>query len=265
MDALGLGRAPRADEYTELFVMQLSPYASIYVGNDGMMGGEARDRVAGFWRALGMTPPAEPDHLTALLGLYSVLRDGEDAGEEHARAKYRHAREALLWEHLLSWIPVYLRRVREVGPAPYVAWADALREALASEHGESSVPDRLPMHLREAPEFPDPSNATFDDILDAVLTPIKSGIVLTRHDLASFAHESRLGNRQGERRFILQALIAQDGPAVLRWLETEARRQQHEGNDTITQFWSGRAARTEHVLRTMRHTVEATHAGYAER
>ena len=66
--AIGLP-APTPDDYTDAFVFQLYPYASVYLGAEGMIGGEARDRIAGFWRALRLTPPAEPDHLTALLGL----------------------------------------------------------------------------------------------------------------------------------------------------------------------------------------------------
>ena len=42
-----------------------------------MLGGEAADRVAGFWRALGREVPGEPDHLSALLGLYAGLADAE--------------------------------------------------------------------------------------------------------------------------------------------------------------------------------------------
>ncbi|MGH9940996.1 MAG: hypothetical protein ACRD9R_01395, partial [Pyrinomonadaceae bacterium] len=45
--------APTAGEYGESFILQLPPYASIYLGAEGMIGGEARDRIAGFWRALG--------------------------------------------------------------------------------------------------------------------------------------------------------------------------------------------------------------------
>jgi hypothetical protein len=55
--ALGLA-APDAAAPTEVFTLQLPPYASVYLGGEGMLGGEARDRVAGFLRALGVTPPA---------------------------------------------------------------------------------------------------------------------------------------------------------------------------------------------------------------
>src|SRR5207244_505396 len=80
--ALGIAPAPRADEWAELFLFELPPYASIYLGAEGMIGGEALDRVAGFWRALGLEPPPEPDHLAALLGLAAAL-DGPRAA--HAR------------------------------------------------------------------------------------------------------------------------------------------------------------------------------------
>src|SRR5947199_340698 len=39
---LDLGESPSASEYTETFVFQLYPYASVYLGAEGMLGGEAR-------------------------------------------------------------------------------------------------------------------------------------------------------------------------------------------------------------------------------
>ena len=71
--AASLGINSDVAAHTDLFCLQLPPFAAIYLGADGMLGGEAADRVAGFWRALGLVPPAEPDHLAALLGLYSTL------------------------------------------------------------------------------------------------------------------------------------------------------------------------------------------------
>ncbi len=72
-EALGFGGLPAPSEHTELFAFQLYPYASVYVGAEGMMGGEARDRVADFLSVLGMRAPTEPDHLQVMLGLYSLL------------------------------------------------------------------------------------------------------------------------------------------------------------------------------------------------
>src|SRR5204863_6550834 len=74
-ELLDLGPPPSAAEHTDLFRFQLYPYASVYLGAEGMLGGEARDRIAGFWRALGLVPPAEPDELTVMLGFYAELAE----------------------------------------------------------------------------------------------------------------------------------------------------------------------------------------------
>ena len=45
-------------EYTEAFVLLAPPHAAIHLGTEGKLGGDALDRVEGFWRALGAS-----DHL----------------------------------------------------------------------------------------------------------------------------------------------------------------------------------------------------------
>src|SRR5687767_13613903 len=95
---LELGDAPALRDYTETFIFQLPPFASVYLGAEGMLGGEARDRVAGFLAALGQTPPSEPDHLVILLATYAELAapEGGDVAEREAHARIvegrRHAR-----------------------------------------------------------------------------------------------------------------------------------------------------------------------------
>src|SRR5947209_19489328 len=77
-ELLDLGKPPSASEYTETFVFQLYPYASVYLGAEGMLGGEARDRVAGFLSALGLAPPHEPDPPSTLLATYAQLSAPEE-------------------------------------------------------------------------------------------------------------------------------------------------------------------------------------------
>lgn len=71
--ALELPPLPTPDEHMAVLGFQLPPYASMYLGVEGMLGGEARDRIAGFWRALGTEPPREPDHLSVLCAAATVL------------------------------------------------------------------------------------------------------------------------------------------------------------------------------------------------
>ena len=233
-------------EYTDLFCLQLWPYASIYVGEEGMLGGDARDRVAGFWRALGLNPPAEPDHLAALLGLYAALIEREAREREPARRLLvRRSRHALLSEHLLSWLPVYLAKLQDIGSPFYRAWGRLVGGALVEEEREIGFPERLPLHLRVAPDLTS---------RDEVHVAVKSGMLVVRDDLARAARSLGLGLRHGERTYVLKALIAQDPAATLRWLGEEARRwvelhrSMPEELGPIRDFWLGRAELSAHLF-----------------
>jgi TorA maturation chaperone TorD len=247
-ELLELGPPPGEADHSDLFLFQLYPYASVYLGAEGMLGGEARDRVAGFWRALGQAPPAEPDHLAALLALYARLAELEAAaGDASGRERWRHARKALCWEHLASWLPVYLVRLAELAPPFYRRWGEVLAEALAGEAATLGPPAGLPLHLRAAPAMVDPRAGDGEAFLAALLAPARSGLILVRSDLARAARELNLGTRIGERKFVLRALLGQDGPATLGWLAAEARRQAglHRGLPApfvrLAAFWTARA------------------------
>lgn len=258
-EALGLGTVPGASAYTDLFVFQLYPYASVYVGAEGMLGGEARDRVAGFLAALGHDVPAEPDHLALLLGAYAGLCEAERTeGDARRRERVRGARRALLWEHLLSWLPVYLDKVGRVGPTFYRRWAETLRAALDAEAAELGMAAGLPLHLREAPALSDPRASEPEEFLKTLLAPARSGLVLVRDDLARAARELGAGVRAGERLFALRSLVGQDAAGTLAWLAREAegwhalhlRRRPAHG--AVAEWWAARAASTAKLLRELK-------------
>ena len=248
--ALGLPGAPDPAEYAAVFLFQSYPYASVHLGAEGMLGGEARDRVAGFWRAIGLVPPAEPDHLAALLGLYATLVDAEADERDEARVVLRReARRALLWEHLLSWALPYLWKLREIAGPYHRAWAGLLERALLDEAAELPAPERLPLHIRTAPPLPEP-DASADEWVTAILAPVRSGMLIVRGDLASASRDLGLALRMGERAYALKALFAQDAPATLAWLSTEAQGwiARHEAAEPlvgqIARFWRSRAEAT---------------------
>ena len=247
----GLPRPTGAD-WTEAFALQLVPHAAIYVGAEGMLGGEAADRVAGFWRALRLPVPTEPDHVAALLGLYASLVDaeyGEPSGPR--RTLLGQARAALLHEHLLSWLPAYAHAMVDAGPAPYAAWARLLRDALTAEAADVAVADRLPAHLRAIPPV---GTGGLDDVLTGLLAPARSGVILTRAHLAVAARQSGLGLRLGNRRAVLRSLIEQDPAAALAALAEQARswRARHRADRSTlgpaAGHWADRAAATADLL-----------------
>jgi TorA maturation chaperone TorD len=281
-DLLELGPLPGRADHGELFLFQLYPYASVYLGAEGMMGGEAADRIAGFWRALGQTPPEAPDHLTLMLGLYARLGELEQqAATGPERERWRHARRAYLWEHLLSWLPVFLMQLDAaddprncarpsaagaVADPFYRRWAALLGAALRAEAAAMFPPDTgwlaaLPLHLREAPAAVDPRREGSQGFLASLLSPVRSGMVLVRGDLARAARELGLGLRLGERRLVLAAMLEQDAGPALGWLAEEAAawaaRHRPEAHiaGPIAAFWQDRAAVTARLLGELKEGI----------
>jgi TorA maturation chaperone TorD len=260
--ALGL-QAPSDAELTDVFVLNLPPYAAVYLGPDGALGGEGADRVAGFWRVLRIDPPAEPDHLSALLGLYASLGQTVAAARRPAtRGALARTQATLFWEHLQPWLPGYLEAVTDV-PAPALAtWAVLLRQVIAAEAGSQPAMPALPLALRSAPPGLDADPEADPLAMTAALTiPVRSGMILTRHRVALGARQAGVGHRIGERRFTLRAMIEQDPPGTFGWLAAEAfrwqrRHQARGGADATAQWWADRARRTGQAL----HEAIATDA-----
>lgn len=254
--ALGLPPWTRAG-HTRLFVLSLPPYASIYLGPEGKLGGEAADRVAGVWRALALTPPGDADHLGAILALYCELgQAAATARSPAARQRLDHARTVVLWEHLWPWLPSYLDAARQAAPEA-AAWADLTRRALAREARLSRPPATLPPALLAAPAGLT-AGSGYHDLLDTLTAPVRSGLIITHGDLAGAASQTGLGMRYGERRFVLRSLLEQDPAATLSWLGGHARHwaRRHQARAGTAsgparhadQWWAGRAAHSGIVL-----------------
>ncbi len=249
-EALELGPVPEEAEHTDLFLLQLYPYASVYLGTGGMLGGEPRDRIAGFWRALGRTPPPEPDHLTVMLAFYAELCEHAAAGTPAAGEPALQARKAYLWEHLLSWLPAFLLKVDVQAPPFYRRWGQLLHEALAGEVETGGRQDRLALHLRAVAGIADPREHGLETFLGSLLSPARSGIILLRDDLRRAARQLGLGARMGERKFVIRALLGQQPATFLAWLAEEAGAwaERHRGRQELAgaaaELWAQRARAT---------------------
>jgi hypothetical protein len=255
-DAVALPRVSGAD-HTAAFVLLAPPFAAIHLGAEGKLGGEGRDRVEGFWRALGQRPPDEADHLGVLLMSYAGLSE-----QSAASPPARRAAGVLFGEHIWSFAPGYLAAVATLGIGPVSAWAGLALEVLKAEADALPSPDgpaALPLALRQAPA-PLGLEASFDEVLDAAVAPIRSGLILTQRELAAGADQLGVGYRRGERRYALRAMIEQDKAATLRWLAAEAgrwdgRHAEAYGSNATGRWWSQRARHTHAVLTTMAEEV----------
>jgi len=265
--ALGLAD-PGAAAHTDAFVLNCPPYAAIYLGEAGGLGGEGADRVAGFWRAIGLTPPAEPDHLAALLSLYASLGESaRQASRPAIAAALTRARHALFHEHLWPWLPAYLDAVADLGITALTAWAEltmravqAERIALAAQSAGAGA-GALPLALRSAP-LPAAAGSELGDLLAALTTPVRSGFILTRRQLAAGAEAAGAGYRIGERRFALRAMLDQAPAETLGWLAGEAHRWQRRHaarapGDPAHRWWAERARHTGGLLTAAAELADA--------
>jgi len=271
--AAGLGLpAPTPADHTGVFVLSAPPHAAIYLGAEGQLGGEALDRVAGFWRVLGLAPPPDSDNLGTLLLLYAELGDAEAAAHrEAARWQLRRAKEALLWEHLWSWAPGYLTAVSRLDMPSLGQWARLTARALGREARQAAAPAVLPLALRAAPAslgtVSAASNGALDradgdGLLDALLAPVRSGVVLTRENLQEAAAAAGVGCRLGERRYTLAAMLGQDAAATLGWLsdfalqwaDWHAGRLPTAGPDP-RHWWAHRARHTAATLKELQRQL----------
>jgi Nitrate reductase delta subunit len=245
---LGLGPVGDA-EHTEVFVLNCPPYASVYLGPDGALGGEGADRVAGFWRAIAIPPPAEPDHLAALLALYASLGEAAEQARRPATARaLARSRQGLFAEHLWPWLPAYLDAVADLAVPSLAAWAELCRRAVTAEFSAQPSWPRLPLALRAAPGEAW-AGLRLAGLVDALTTPVRSGVILTRRRLAAGAGEAGVGHRIGERRYTLRAMLGQDPHATLAWAGHEAMRWRHRhtsraAGDQVARWWAARAGRT---------------------
>ncbi|MHB1988200.1 MAG: molecular chaperone TorD family protein [Acidimicrobiales bacterium] len=253
VDLLGLGSLSRED-YTRVFVLNCPPHASVHLGPEGGLGGAGAERVAMFWRSLGITPGPEPDHLASLLALYAALQKPAGPGTPQPTSeRIQRARRVLLCEHLWAWVPGYTRAVEELGSAGLSRWAVLTRRVLQAEMEAElgHVPASLANALRNAPAGLSPT-ADLDCVLDTLVTPVRSGIILTNDALAKACSDLGLGHRVGERRFALRAMLEQGPGRTLGWLAGEAKRwaAHHDasGRDLTSRWWAGRARHTARRL-----------------
>lgn len=237
-------------EHTEAFVLLAPPHAAIHLGAEGKLGGDALDRVEGFWRALGATVPPDADHLGVLLMAYAELADSATTSPVVERAA-----TTLFHEHLWSFAPGYLAALRTAGAHGVQEWCDLALQVLRAECDAIPAPVDLPLALRAAPA-PIAVDIDIDDLLDAIVAPVRIGMVLTQYDVATGARELGVGYRRGERRFALTAMMQQDKVATLSWLAGLANEwaDRHALNDPqgcTGRWWASRATTSARVLDTL--------------
>ena len=200
--------------------------------------------------------------IAALVMLYAELSDAKaEARGEATRGRLRHAREALLFEHLWSWAPGYLTALTRLDVPSLARWAHLTRSALA---GKRAGPRRRP---------PSPWRCAPPPRRSALRT---AGTSCSTRWSRRYAPAScspartcaprprRQASGTASARYTLRAMLDQNAAAALDWLSSHARQQAalHAAQQPISghdprHWWARRAARTARTLQRLRTRLVA--------
>jgi hypothetical protein len=243
----------RGDEYMATFG-RAHPYASFYLSAHRSLGGEAADRIAGFYRALEEPVPTAVDHAATVLGAYAKLMEREQEAYSGSRSNWGHIRATFLHEHVLSWFPLLAESVARLAPA-YRNWSRLAEAVLEHETGRTAyVATTLPTCLSNLVAVPDPRRLGLESFIPGLLTPSRCGTLITEVDLRQCATARSLDWRIGTRQFVLRSLMEQDVVAVLEWLAehlaviSACRRRSWWATTRIGSHWCSVADHTSDLL-----------------
>jgi TorA maturation chaperone TorD len=272
--------AAAADHY-DLFGLNVFPYASFFLDASGRLGGPVTDLVRHQLQRVGLAPGAEDaDHLGHELAYLALLAGAEadaqanDVDTEVQRMQ--HLQRQFLDGHLLWWLPLFVRAVRQ-HEHPFYAVLAELTWALVVDHraarGGGAVSPLVPEPEDPPSDLLDDTATGLKDIARFIMTPAWSGMVLSRGDIARLGRSERLPRGFGDRTQMLTNLLRSaaeyDGlGAVLTRLgqqvdDWRAHYQSVDAEgawtlDAVTAFWQARLDTTEAVINRMRTAVLAS-------
>lgn len=139
-------------DFTNLFLLHLTPYESFFKREDGMMNTGGSNPVVQFYEKydfqvdLSRGRIIASDHIGAELEFMHVLLEGEKRAlvkkDEKSQLEILEIEKEFLKEHLLSWAPLFLNQVqKESETSFYREFADLAIDFLFSDY--EYINDRL--------------------------------------------------------------------------------------------------------------------------
>ena len=209
-----------ADHY-HLFGFNVFPYQSMFLGEENNLGGPVTENVLAFYHNVGFetansTDQAfsneSPDHIGLELKLMAFLCMGEadarEDGLDQLALRMQTLQTHFLDEHLLRWLVSFVQAVRGQNFPFYSALADLTLEIVLNhriEMGEHllSVEFALPF----VPALLENEKTDLKAIATFLLTPVYSGLYLSRDDIGRLARKLNLPRGFGDRQQMLTNLL----------------------------------------------------------
>jgi hypothetical protein len=187
-----------AAEHHRVLGFEVFPYASVFLSEDGQLGGQITHEVTERYAAAGFGrswSDVEGDHLGVELLFMANLcaREVRAAGLEAGELETLHAHQRdFLDAHLLRWLPCMVAALRNQ-EAPFTQALVEMSLELAIDHRErlqGSTPDeKLPAHPDLARLLGDPKTR-LKDVARFLLSPVQAGFFLCRQEISALATQA---------------------------------------------------------------------------
>lgn len=194
----------RAVRHEAVFGRGVPSYASVFLSEDGLLGGEVTDAVRSTFERIGFPAgrtDVEPDHAGVLAAAMSFLTGAEaDALRDgRAVAGLRRCQEELLAAHLVPWIGLWERAVAQQG-IPEAAQVAGLYRDLVEGQAEVPEPPASTEQLLDDPKVGLKAVARY------LLVPGRCGVWLSLHDIQRIADRAGLACGFGRRVQMMESL-----------------------------------------------------------
>ena len=269
-----------ADHY-QLLGFNVFPFESIFLDNDGLLGGAVTEAVGRdmhqFSFATDLSAHAA-DHIGQELAAMAYLSQAEgnaiEAGSTETAVSIQTQQTTFLQTHLLRWIVPFVLAVKAQGNDFYTAVAELTLTLIHHHYGslqQEGASQLLTLTLPQPPNMLENDKTGLKDIAKYFITPIYSGIYLSRDDIAELARQLDLPRGFGDRQQLLTNLMRTAVqydlfPQVLDLLETAVTQWQTNYTNLadelplLTPFmqpWQHKNQETLDKIANMRNQIEA--------
>ncbi len=255
-----------AADYQHVFGFNVFAFQSAFLDPTAQPGSVQTERVSDAYLDAGfplVKTGESADHVGVELNFLGFLSrmEAEHTGRDVERA--RQIARTFLDEHLLGWLtPLTVAIERQSHPF-FDALAALTREVVCDHRRALGDPVDTSFALADAPDILDNPKTGLRDIARYLLTPVHSGLYLSRDDIRALSHAGELPAGFGARRTMLNNLLRSaadydgmaDVVAGLRALIDQMRQAHRAFADTcpapadhISQAWLARLDKTEAMM-----------------
>lgn len=196
-----------AADHHHLFAFNVFPYEAVFLDESGLLGGAVTDEVRRRYRQAGYRVDADatiPDHVGHELGLLAFLCAAEaDAHEDRLQRQVDRLRRLqfdFFQHHLLRWLPPFVLALHNHTPPFYARVGEMALQLIQDHVADLGDPGRMASApLPRAPQPLTDEESGLKEIARFLVTPLHSGLYLSRDMIADLAREFDLPRGFGSR------------------------------------------------------------------